>query len=872
MDYASERVTVWLLDDGGTRQKMTQDDAEAREAARERSADLMELCNRLDVRYLARERNEMAKAGNLNFGLEHSTGELVVVLDADHAPRREFLTETVGHFKEDPRLFLVQTPHAFLNDDPIERNLAVPKSMPAEHQMFYKSLQKGLDSWNGSYFCGSAAVMRREALAEVGGFAGVSVTEDCESALELHARGWNSRFVDKPLIWGLQPETFTSLIKQRSRWCSGMLQIFILKNPLIKRGLTVAQRICYATSCLYWFFPVMRMTFVIAPLLYIFFNMEIFMSSTSEFLAYTAPYIAAVVLLQGFLYGRHRWAWMSEVYEYVQSIHLVKSVFGTMVAPRRPQFNVTPKGFVLDEEKLSTLATPYFLVFGVLLIGLAVAMMRIISGEAQSLLYIVTGWNVFNLIVAGMALGAVCDRRELRFAPRLGVSRAAELVVDGRAAPCTVENVSHRGIMCLVNDPDLPVAPGNRVSLRVKAGEETHETTLVVRRRAGKNGDKRIGASFEILDEHRFCAVAELMCASKVTMRDRMIEASGIRARNLFIWTAEFLAYAVRETVRGLSFVLGAQREKAHPHLRTAPKIVFRRRELAGAPKVSIAVAIGLAAATLVLPQPAGAQATSIRIHPLGIGLEDSASEVRGAEASVEADRLRRLAVPDGRLFLQGEWQKVDIPVHFDAGEIGHVKALEVSAITSAPTLLSATSVDAYVNGALIGRVVTDTAAAASTEITMPQGLLAPGWNVLTFTARHQHRVSCSIDAGYELWTRIDKEKSGFVMDGAAPMPSLAGLISTAAQPGRFNLEMPADEDGASRIINLSNLLTRLAKVGAPEIVVSRDGADRDGTEVSIGSARAHDGWAPVPGTPGLKARLNEGSLTALRLDAADGA
>ncbi|MBO0222923.1 glycosyltransferase, partial [Vibrio parahaemolyticus] len=77
----------------------------------------------LGCRYLTRARNEHAKAGNLNNGLAFATGEIVVVLDADHVPFRSFLSETVGYFAEDPKLFLVQTPHAFLNPDPIERNL-----------------------------------------------------------------------------------------------------------------------------------------------------------------------------------------------------------------------------------------------------------------------------------------------------------------------------------------------------------------------------------------------------------------------------------------------------------------------------------------------------------------------------------------------------------------------------------------------------------------------------------------------------------------------------------------------------------------------------------------------------------------------------
>ena len=73
--------------------------------------------------------------------------------------------------------------------------------------MFYGMIQKGLDKWNAAFFCGSAAVLRRTALEQAGGFAGTSITEDCETALELHANGWTSIYVDKPLIAGLQPDS-----------------------------------------------------------------------------------------------------------------------------------------------------------------------------------------------------------------------------------------------------------------------------------------------------------------------------------------------------------------------------------------------------------------------------------------------------------------------------------------------------------------------------------------------------------------------------------------------------------------------------------------------------------------------------------------
>ncbi|MCB1487514.1 MAG: glycosyltransferase, partial [Bauldia sp.] len=132
LDYPADKLTIWLLDDGGTDQKCNSDNVEEAVTAQQRRAQLQKLCRDLEVNYLTRARNEHAKAGNLNNGLDHSTGELVAVFDADHAPARDFLTETVGYFEEDEKLFLVQTPHFFINPDPLERNLRTFDKMPSE--------------------------------------------------------------------------------------------------------------------------------------------------------------------------------------------------------------------------------------------------------------------------------------------------------------------------------------------------------------------------------------------------------------------------------------------------------------------------------------------------------------------------------------------------------------------------------------------------------------------------------------------------------------------------------------------------------------------------------------------------------------------
>ncbi len=431
LDYPREKLTVWLLDDGGTDQKCADENLTKAAAARARREELGRLCENLGARYLTRSRNEHAKAGNLNNGLKSATGAIVVVFDADHAPFRNFLRETVGHFAADPKLFLVQTPHVFLNPDPVERNLQTFQRMPSENEMFYSITQRGLDKWNGSFFCGSAALLRREALDIAGGFSGITITEDCETAFNLHSKGWTSVFVDKPMIAGLQPETLESFIGQRSRWCQGMLQLLILKNPLFAKGLKPIQRIAYLSSMMFWLFPVPRLVFTVAPLLHIFFDVKIFVSSMDEALAYTATYMAVNLMLQNYLYGRFRWPFMSELYEYVQGVYLFKAIISVLIRPRSPTFNVTAKGVSLDQDHLSSLAWPFFAIFGILAAGVATAFYRYFFEAGAELMLIVGLWTTFNLVIAGVALGVVAERRQPDRFPRLAVQRRGFVHMGG---------------------------------------------------------------------------------------------------------------------------------------------------------------------------------------------------------------------------------------------------------------------------------------------------------------------------------------------------------------------------------------------------------------------------------------------------------
>lgn len=101
-----------------------------------------------------------AKAGNLNNALAVTQGEFLLILDADQIPEPGIVDSMLGHFNNE-NVALVQTPQWFSNvtDDDI---------LGSQAPLFYGPIQQGKDGWNAAFFCGSNAMIRREALMQIG--------------------------------------------------------------------------------------------------------------------------------------------------------------------------------------------------------------------------------------------------------------------------------------------------------------------------------------------------------------------------------------------------------------------------------------------------------------------------------------------------------------------------------------------------------------------------------------------------------------------------------------------------------------------------------------------------------------------------------
>ena len=385
-----------------------------------------------------------------------TTGDLMLVLDADHVPTRDILKNIVGMFVKDPRLAFVQTPHFFMNGDPVEKNLDLQNKMPAENDMFYRIVQKGLDLWNTSFFCGSAAVLRRKAVQDIGGFSTISITEDASTSVTMHARGWRSAYLAKPMISGLQPESFAAFIVQRLRWAMGMMQIFLLQNPLTIKGLSLSQRLCYLSVVSFWLFPFARVIFFVSPILSIMLYIRVYPSSIELFVSYTVPYMITVVLSFQKMFGRVRRILISELYETIQSFFSLPAILSTIASPTRPSFKVTPKGDRTDVEYISDLSGPFYVMYALTFAALVFGLYRMYSDPVNAESVVLSlFWVVFNLLLLNGALGVLVEKVQRRTRPRIDIDEMATIRVGDDRRMVVVVDANEKGALVSIQGNKL---------------------------------------------------------------------------------------------------------------------------------------------------------------------------------------------------------------------------------------------------------------------------------------------------------------------------------------------------------------------------------------------------------------------------------
>jgi cellulose synthase (UDP-forming) len=479
------RPQVWVLDDGGR-------------------PWVKEMCDQLGARYLSRPAPRAhAKAGNINHALRHVDAEFLVTLDADHVPRPELLERMLGYMR-DPRVAVVQGPQSFFNrgfghprrhDDPL-RN---------EQSIFFDVILPGKDRHAAAFWCGCPSVLRRAALIDVGGVATQTVVEDAHTSLVLNRRGWRVVYHDEVMALGLAPEEIGAFVVQRGRWARGSIQMLRLEWPMLRRGLSWAQRVEYSASCLHFFEGLQRVIgFMVPPLVLATGAVPIAAVPALYLMVFVPQFVLVPLTSWALSRGRYR-PLEGERYAVVRMEAYLRAL-AALPRGRGRGFAVTPKGARSGGSPvLRALRVPLALAcLALAAIGVQTAAqlldwpIRLAAGAAT----ITTVWALVNvaliLYTAFWATGVQHRRRSHRFP----VSLEAAWAPDDGGVPSLaghIDDLGRHGARLIVDDRR---ERGDRVRLVILMEdgpvEVTGEVATVKRIRGTRR--YRVGVAFDPLD------------------------------------------------------------------------------------------------------------------------------------------------------------------------------------------------------------------------------------------------------------------------------------------------------------------------------------------------------------------------------------
>jgi cellulose synthase (UDP-forming) len=388
---------TWMLDDG--------DRPEVKMLAREFGA-----------RYLARPTHEHAKAGNLNHAMEVVDADFIAVLDADHVTMPGFLLRTLGYFA-DPSVAIVQTPQDFYNIESFEHERRKPRfernqdrHLVNEEELFDRVLQAGKNRLGGAFWCGTGAVLRVAALREVGGVAVETVTEDIHTTIRLQRRGWRTVYHNEVLARGLAAADFDQYASQRMRWGRGAMQVLRNENPLRVSGLTVRQRLSYASTLLGWFDAWRSLGYLLIPPLVLLTGAAPIRAALGTFLlAFGTTFLLQRLAQQRLSRGRAPFV-LSTVFALVRMQANLRATL-TLFKPDTPTFRVTHKGRVGEDRRRGRIPV---LLEVILVLNLAAAAWFVATASGVTPLHYGIAWAAYGaafwLVVNCVFLAAAAVR------------------------------------------------------------------------------------------------------------------------------------------------------------------------------------------------------------------------------------------------------------------------------------------------------------------------------------------------------------------------------------------------------------------------------------------------------------------------------
>lgn len=159
------------------------------------------------------------KAKALNFGIEHSRGDLIMVVDADSKLSSDAVELMVGYFHDAKIAAVAGSVYVSNRDNTLTRLQALEYiqglNMVRNGQAFFKLV---------NIIPGPIGMFRKSAIAQVGGYDSDTFAEDADLTMKLITQGYKIDFEPEAFAYTEAPDELLDLIKQRYRWTRGILQ------------------------------------------------------------------------------------------------------------------------------------------------------------------------------------------------------------------------------------------------------------------------------------------------------------------------------------------------------------------------------------------------------------------------------------------------------------------------------------------------------------------------------------------------------------------------------------------------------------------------------------------------------------------------
>ena len=221
LDYPRDRLQIQVLDDSTD---------ETQGLCRAKVEQLRQVG--FDIQYLHRDDRSGFKAGALENGLKHATGEFVLVFDADFVPQPKMLRKMIHHFSN-PKVGMVQARWGHVNRD-YSRLTEIEALMLDGHFVIEHTARHR--SGRFFNFNGTAGMWRAKTISDAGGWQHDTLTEDMDLSYRAQLKGWDFVYLTDVVSPAELPVEMNSFKSQQFRWAKGSIQVAKKLLPTILRS------------------------------------------------------------------------------------------------------------------------------------------------------------------------------------------------------------------------------------------------------------------------------------------------------------------------------------------------------------------------------------------------------------------------------------------------------------------------------------------------------------------------------------------------------------------------------------------------------------------------------------------------------------